>query len=145
MASADSARFSYDAYRSLLSLCLESGYGFCGYTDWHDLSKAIILRHDIDYSLKRALPIARIESEMGIKSTYFILLRGDFYNVFSDDAMRVIRSLADMGHAIGLHFDETLYGGGISCALYSMRHRCLRGRLGQRWNAYRCIDPARGH
>lgn len=109
MASADNARFSYDAYRSLLSLCLESGYGFCGYADWRTSSKVIILRHDIDYSLKRALPIARIESEMGIKSTYFILLRGDFYNVFSCDATRVIRSLVDMGHAIGLHFDETLY------------------------------------
>lgn len=102
-------RFSYDGYRSLLNALVEEGYEFCGYDDWGNVEKPVILRHDIDYSLTRALPIAELEVSQGVRSTFFVLVRGDFYNVFSKDSEHVLRKLVDMGHSIGLHFDETLY------------------------------------
>lgn len=102
--------FSYQWYEQLLLLCKDEGYQFCGYEDWADKDKAIILRHDIDYVLERALPIAKLEAKHGVKSTYFILLRGS-YNVFSERGYSIVKTLSALGHDIGLHFDETLYSG----------------------------------
>lgn len=45
----------------------------------------------------------------GVSSTYFVLLTSDFYNIFSSRSYRTIREIADNGHDIGLHFDETSY------------------------------------
>lgn len=101
--------FSYNWYEQLLLFCQEKGYRFCGYGDWDDCSKIIILRHDVDYSLERVLPIAELEAKHGVQSTYFVLLRGQFYNVLSDRGLAIIAKLVAMGHHIGLHFDETLY------------------------------------
>lgn len=109
MASVDRDRFSYGAYRELLRLLAQEGYAFRGFDNWHDAGKVVIMRHDVDYSLDRVLPIARIEAEFGVSGTYFFLLRGDFYNAFSRKGRHVLSQLHDMGHAVGLHFDETLY------------------------------------
>lgn len=102
--------FSYDWYEQLLLFCQEKGYQFCGYNDWDDCGKIIILRHDVDYSLERVLPIAELEAKHGVQSTYFILPRGRFCNVLSDRGLAIIAKLVAMGHHIGMHFDETLYG-----------------------------------
>ena len=101
--------FSYGWYEQLLLFCQEKGYQFCGCGDWDDCGKVIILRHDVDYSLERVLPIAELEAKHGVQSTYFVLLRGQFYNVLSDRELVIIAKLVAMGHHIGLCFDETLY------------------------------------
>lgn len=103
--------FSLASYRELLNALAQEGYEFCGYDNWRcGAKRVVILRHDVDYSLSRAVPMAALEAELGLSSTYFILVRGDFYNVFSRQGACVLESLQDMGHSIGLHFDETLYG-----------------------------------
>lgn len=101
--------FSYVAYEGMLDLLAKEGYRFCTYHTWRGTEKPVILRHDIDFSLSRVLPMARAEANQGVRSTYFFLLRGDFYNVFSREASGVFRELTRLGHDIGLHFDETLY------------------------------------
>lgn len=98
--------FSYDAYCSFLDGIKQEGYKFCGYDNWRGEKKLIIMRHDIDYSLEDAIPIAEIEANAGVKSTYFVLVRGDCYNIFSRKGMHALRLLKSMGHEIGLHFDE---------------------------------------
>jgi len=40
------------------------------------------LRHDIDFDLGFASEIAKIETELGIKSTFFVMLTNPFYNIF---------------------------------------------------------------
>jgi len=67
------------------------------------------MRHDIDFSLEKALEIAKIESNMGVKSTFFLLITSNFYNVFSLEAEKIIREIISLNHKIGLHFDETRY------------------------------------
>ena len=110
MASPDQhTKFSYESYRFLLDVIAEKGYEFCGYGDWRKTERPVILRHDVDYSLTRALPIAELEASQGVRSTFFILVRGDFYNVLSREGEHVLCKLVDLGHEIGLHFDETLY------------------------------------
>ena len=70
----------------------------------------ILLRHDLDASVYRALRLARIERECGVLSTYFLRLHGDFYNPLEKETYDMVRTIADMGHRIGLHFDTEFYG-----------------------------------
>lgn len=68
-------------------------------------------RHDIDYSVDRALPLARLEAERGLKATYFFLLGSVYYNPFHPAVRAAIREIARMGHWIGLHFDPEASAG----------------------------------
>lgn len=102
--------FTFKAYRSLLELLREKGYTFCGYHDYESHPRSVILRHDVDQSIHMALPMAQLEAEMGISSTYFVLLTSDFYNVASMESRRSLHRLQELGHEVGLHFDEVAYG-----------------------------------
>ncbi len=70
----------------------------------------LILRHDVDFSVDRALEIAKIEAKYGVFSTYFFLFHSDFYNIFEKDSFNKIRQIIKMGHEIALHFDTIFYG-----------------------------------
>lgn len=111
-------KFTYDAYRGLLSLLRENGYAVSNYDNWRQFPRCAILRHDIDTSLTDAVKLGELEAAEGVHSTFFVLLRTDFYNPASSKSLRSIRRLREMGHDIGLHFDEVAYadcplGGGI--------------------------------
>ena len=69
----------------------------------------IILRHDVDYHIDYALELAKIEKKLNIKSTYFFLLRSDFYNLFSFESTNKINIIKKLGHKISLHFDDAIY------------------------------------
>lgn len=101
--------FTYDAYREMLFLLREHQYRPCGYFDYEDSGKCVILRHDIDYSVERALTLAQLEHDEGVRSTYFALLRTDFYNPSSKNVTDMLRQIHAMGHEVGLHFDEAAY------------------------------------
>lgn len=79
------------------------------YEDLGVFNKKMIIRHDIDFSLEKALEIAQLEYNMGVKSTYFVLISYPFYNLYSDANSVIIKSILGYGHKIGLHFDETNY------------------------------------
>jgi hypothetical protein len=65
----------------------------------------ILLRHDIDFSLKYALETATIEADLGIKATYFLLFSSHFYNILDEDNIHIVRQIKELGHEIGLHYD----------------------------------------
>lgn len=71
----------------------------------------MIFRHDVDADLGKAVRLAALEAELGISSTYFILLTSDFYNVYSRSSYEALREIQNCGHELGLHFDETRYDG----------------------------------
>lgn len=101
--------FTFDAYKTLIKTSLEKGYNISSYSNVDNHERTIILRHDIDFSPQKALEIAEIEHEIGVKSTYFVLLSTEFYNVFSKKTTEIFTGIIDMGHQIGLHFDEQKY------------------------------------
>lgn len=69
-----------------------------------------LLRHDIDFSLRLAYEMAKMEHENGIKATYFILTTCERYNILSEKGREYLKKIIDLDHEIGLHFDPTLYG-----------------------------------
>lgn len=101
--------FTYDDYCSLLSLIEQRGYEIVDYYNWEEKKRCIILRHDVDNDLSKALKLAQVEQSKGVKSTYFVLITSDFYNIFSKDNRKKITEIIKCGHQIGLHFDEMAY------------------------------------
>ena len=71
--------------------------------------KKFLIRHDIDFDLNCALKLAEIENEMGIVSTFFVLVRTDNYNIFSSKSSKILNLIKGLGHEIGLHFDASFY------------------------------------
>ena len=105
----DEVEFTYAAYQRLVETLVGSGYVFCQYSNVYDYHRTVIMRHDIDFDLNKACQLAALEQQMGVASTYFVLVATDFYNVMSRRSREKIRTLISMGHDIGLHFDETQY------------------------------------
>ncbi len=104
--------FTYSAYTNMLKLLRDNGYNYTDYNGWADLepdTKCVILRHDIDFSITKAVDLAHVEAENGVSSTYYVLLTSDLYNVFSKRNKDYLRTIASLGHNVGLHFDETVY------------------------------------
>jgi hypothetical protein len=63
------------------------------------------IRHDIDVSLERAIPLARLEAQWGVPSTYHVMLDSPFYDVRSTHSREVLAEIASLGHEVGLHYD----------------------------------------
>lgn len=101
--------FTMDGYVEMLETLRENGYRISDYSCWGEHEKCAILRHDVDFDVRQALSMAKVEYMQGVKSTYFILLTSDFYNLHSVANRQLLKEIQGMGHAIGLHFDETAY------------------------------------
>lgn len=101
--------FTYRDYENLLCRLNESGYEFSNYKNWKEKEKPVILRHDIDCDIKKALKLAEIEQLGGVESTWFVLITSDFYNIFSKESYDGLQEIMSRGHKIGLHFDEARY------------------------------------
>lgn len=64
----------------------------------------LILRHDVDVSLKKALAMAEIEKEMGVYSTYMVIVDSLLYSLDDLQSKNILRNIVDMGHEVGVHF-----------------------------------------
>ena len=103
--------FTFRGYSSLINNLKEFGYSFADYHNYLDFYRCVILRHDIDNSIERAVVMAELEATLGVKSTYFVLLTSDFYNPSSKKSLKGLKHIQQLGHEIGLHFDEMAYEG----------------------------------
>jgi len=100
----------FEKYESLLERFLDKSYKFIFFPELKIREKSqIILRHDVDLDLDLALQMAKIENSLGIKSTYFFLLRTDSYNLISDTSHDIVYEIKELGHSVSLHFDMLLY------------------------------------
>jgi hypothetical protein len=113
--------FSEEGYRELLVAFKSAGYAFCNFEEinrclW-ERGPFVVLRHDIDISLRLALEIARIEHEQGVQATYFVTLHSPFYNALSCANAEIISQLHRWGHQIALHMDNVVYGEDFAKAL----------------------------
>lgn len=79
------------------------------FTEYKSTGNNLLWRHDIDFSVHRALRLATIEGELGFPATYFVNLHSDFYNALEIEIIGKLREILALGHMIGLHFDTSVY------------------------------------
>lgn len=108
--------FSPQGYENLISSLKSNGYEVISYPDADPNRRHLIVRHDVDFSLRAAVEMAQRERASGFSSTYFVLLRTEFYNPFSREGLQSLQEISALGHDIGLHFDAALYSGDIEQA-----------------------------
>jgi len=97
-------RFSLDSYRRVLSAAMRRGGRFRQFTEGELAGgETIVLRHDIDFSLSAALELAEVNASLGIRGTFFVLLRSQIYNALSGVSRGVVLEIAARGQDIGLH------------------------------------------
>jgi hypothetical protein len=101
--------FTSQSYKALLADLEGHGFVAAGYAEAEPEKRHLILRHDLDMSIEAALTLAEIESALGMRAHYFVLLRTEMYNPWSEAGLSGLRRLRDMGHEVGLHFDASLY------------------------------------
>lgn len=79
------------------------------FSDFKRDEKFLIIRHDLDASVEAALDVAYIESKLGIKAIYFVLLHSSWYNLLDIKESAAVKKILNLGHSIGLHFDPEYY------------------------------------
>ena len=137
--------FTLDIYKKLLKSLLESDYCFFTFQDWCEgnaVGRYIILRHDVDLRASNSLATALIESEMGIKATYY------FRVVPQSNQPQIIKAIAQLGHEIGYHYEDlSLFDGKMDKALdhfgqkleyfrqfYPVKTICMHGSPTSKWD-----------
>lgn len=101
--------FSLAGYEALIGGLMNRGYEVCDFAKADAAAPHLILRHDVDMSLGAAVEIAALENRLGLAAHYFVLLRTEMYNMFSEQGLAAVERLLDLGHKVGLHFDASLY------------------------------------
>jgi hypothetical protein len=101
--------FTLDKYKKLLVFLKQKLKitPFCD-VNYND-TPYLILRHDIDFSLQDALTMAKIEKDLGVRSTYFVLLSTPAYNLFEGENIALLKKISEYGHEIGLHYHPAQY------------------------------------
>ena len=95
--------FSLDIYRELLETLQARGYQMITYADYcHGVrpEKYVILRHDVDARPMNSVRTAQLEHSMGIRASYYFRV-GKTSNIPD-----VIRTIVNLGHEIGYHYED---------------------------------------
>ena len=97
-------RFSYNEYKKIVDV-VRNNSNIVDYKDVlnNNLDKFCIFRHDVEFSIQRALDLAKIEFELDLQSSYFFQLTNNCYNVVSAENLKKIREIHNLGHKIGVH------------------------------------------
>lgn len=101
--------FNIELYEQIIKLYQQAGYDFIDFHGELNPQNKIILRHDIDFDVKKSLEIAHLENKLEVIATYFFLLRSDSYNFCEESNLQAIKEIAALGHEVSIHFDPTLY------------------------------------
>lgn len=100
--------FSWGQYAGYLDLAGECGYRFAGFDEVEtSRGRVIYLRHDIDFALRWVPPMAELEHEHGVRSTYCFLLDSQNYASETAEFDATVARTLELGHWLGLHFDAT--------------------------------------
>jgi hypothetical protein len=90
--------FTFGWYAWLLEQFRDRGYRFESFGRGSQLSaegqRVVLMRHDIDFDLDKALEMAELEFTAGVSATYFFLVRSSHYNVLSASGSATIRRLS---------------------------------------------------
>lgn len=91
------------------------------FNTYYDSTKIIVsIKHDIDVDIHSAIILARIEKELNIPTTYFVLHTAKFYHppkdfaTHNDSILAQLQNIKSSGHEIGFHNDlltlQVVYG-----------------------------------
>ena len=115
-------RTKIQSYRAMLEILRETGLPAIthleAYRKRSSDGRYLCIRHDADHSLEMAVQMARIEHDLGIEASYYLLPPGDYdkdenyYGNLRSGAVRHAARLKEaaleivsLGHEIGLHND----------------------------------------
>ncbi len=101
--------FTLTHYKKIIKT-LKKNHIFSRFTNFKKNTNFVLKRHDVDFSLENALEIAIIEKDLGVNSTYFLMLHSEFYNLLEKKSIETVKTISNLGHEIGLHFDAQFYG-----------------------------------
>jgi|SaaInlStandDraft_2_1057019.scaffolds.fasta_scaffold51562_2 hypothetical protein len=87
---------------------IKENYTVTSLNNWNG-ENGIILRHDVDFDLNAAYELAKIEREIGVESTFYIMCSSQMYNPISQKNQDIIKKIDNEGFEIGLHFDPSIY------------------------------------
>ena len=101
-------KFNYLDLETQLDLAKAKGYEFLSCAEYvhrkGTLSgKTIVLRVDIDFSVKKAGRVHSILLKLGIPATYFLRLHASEYNPFSFENYRILKAIVSDGYELGYH------------------------------------------
>jgi len=107
--------FTHESYLDLLAYVQALGYGVVPFRDlppvgagtFRQSGPYVILRHDIDFSVSKAIEMAALDRKAGVHSTFFVLLTAPYYNALSEQSLDGLQEIIAMGHEMGLHYDCT--------------------------------------
>ncbi len=117
--------FTPSTYKRLLTTLQTQGYSFQSFANslQQPVTKAIVLRHDIDKLPVNALKMARLENELGIHGSYF------FRVVFGAWNERIMGQIVALGHELGYHYEDlAITGGDHSKAIRHFEDQLVRFR-----------------
>lgn len=101
--------FNFTHYADIIKLALQEGYKVCSFQDYIDyhqsFGRVLVLRHDIDRKIKKALKMAKIERDHLVTSTYFFRLHAK-YNLFEYKNYNRINKIVNMNHEVALHLES---------------------------------------
>jgi len=94
--------FTVTAYCALLGALTKAGFGFQTFRDYlqNPQKRVVILRHDIDERKHKSLEFASLENDKGIKASYYFRIVPESYD------MQIIKTISNMGHEIGYHYEN---------------------------------------
>ena len=95
--------FSLDIYRELLETLQAQGYQLITFADYcrgERPKKFVILRHDVDARPLNSVRVAQVEHSMGVKASYY------FRVTKNSNVPDVIRTIVQLGHEIGYHYED---------------------------------------
>ena len=103
------SRLSRQLYEDFLAQAMARGFSFVQFRDFLPGAaplpeRYIALRHDIDFAPSFSQDMAELEHARGVKSTFYVLVDGHFYDPLRPEVIRQLRRIAELGHEIGLHF-----------------------------------------
>jgi hypothetical protein len=108
-----SDHFSLELYEQTLEKAKHLEYVFPTVSELksgtRNLTKFLLLRHDIDTSPQHALQMALLEHRLGIRSSYYVLLHSPFYNPAAPRHWNDLRKMIDLGFEVGLHYETDFF------------------------------------
>lgn len=99
--------FKYDHYTETLTRYSGAGYKVLSLADYASMEnhpeKALILRHDVDFSFMAAAEMASLESINGFTASYHFRVHARNYNILDPCNMYKLWDIECQGHDVGLH------------------------------------------
>lgn len=92
--------FCRSLYIQFLKALIDNSYSFYPLCSFTDITKIVILRHDVDRLPQNSLTMSKLENSLGIQGTYYFRIVECSYN------REIMEIISGLGHEIGYHYEE---------------------------------------